>query len=366
MVGMYLNLEKAMKNTAPDIYVGKEVFVGIDVHKRTYSVVAQVDGECVKKWITAASPPGLAEQLLKFFAGAKIHTAYEAGFSGFVLHRELVKHGIDNIVVHAAAVEVAANDRVKTDKRDAHKIASQLEAKRLKGIRIPSEAQEQRRLLSRTREQLVADRTAIKNKIRMKCHQLGLINAHEKREMSHKLVKELLQSSPSQEFTLAIEALWRIWQSLDEEIRKLEKELKQQAKNDRQEATYRSAPGIGALSSRILSNELGDMSQFRNERQLFSYTGLTPSEYSSGENIRRGHISKQGNSRLRCILVEAAWRAIEEDRALKVFFARLSLRTGKKRAIVAVARKLIGRIRAAFRQEGSYQLGYGYSESDAA
>jgi len=100
------------------------------------------------------------------------------------------------------------------------------------------------------------------------------------------------------------------------------------------------------------------MSQFNNERQLFSYTGLTPCEYSSGENIRRGHISRQGNSRLRAILVESAWRAIEKDRVLAEFFERLYPRTGKKRAIVAVARKLIGRIRAAFHNQVNYQMEY--------
>ena len=131
-----------------------------------------------------------------------------------------------------------------------------------------------------------------------------------------------------------------------------------QAQTDPNESTYRSAPGVGALSARILSNELGKMSQFDNERQLFSYTGLTPCEYSSGEAIRRGHISKQGNSRLRAILVEAAWRAIKIDSALEEFFNRLYPRRGKARAIVAVARKLIGRIRAAFKQGKSYQLGY--------
>ena len=99
------------------------------------------------------------------------------------------------------------------------------------------------------------------------------------------------------------------------------------------------------------------MIQFKNERQLFSYTGLTPSEYSSGESIRRGHISRQGNSRVRAILVEIAWRAIKKDKALAKFFERLYPRTGKKRAIVAVARKLIGRIRAAFRQGQSYLIG---------
>ena len=105
-----------------------------------------------------------------------------------------------------------------------------------------------------------------------------------------------------------------------------------------------------------MSNELGSMSQFSNERQLFSYTGMTPSEHSSGENTRRGRITRQGNSRVRWLLCQAAWRAIRGDLDLKEYFERLHPRTGKKRAIVAVARKLIGRIRAAFRQNNLYCL----------
>ena len=255
-------------------------------------------------------------------------------------------------------IEVAANNRVKTDKRDAQKMATLLLAGRLKGNRIPSEQEEHHRMLTRTRKQLVEDRTAIKNKIRMKFHQLGLIEYDENRPMSHKLVKELVRSAPFQEFTMVIEAYCNIWQKLDEEIYKLTQALIEQAKTDPNEATYRSAPGVGPLSARILANELGDMSQFSNERQLFSFTGLTPAEYSSGDNIRRGHISRQGNSRLRGILVEIAWRAIEKDRALGKFFERLYPRTGKKQAIVAVARKLIGRIRAAFQTGVIYQMEY--------
>ena len=97
---------------------------------------------------------------MKYFQGGRIRTVYETGFSGFVLHRELVKQGINNIVVHAAGVEVAVNNRVKTDKRDAQKLAALLEAGRLKGIGIPTHTQEQRRILTRTREQLVSGRRA--------------------------------------------------------------------------------------------------------------------------------------------------------------------------------------------------------------
>lgn len=198
-------------------YIGKDVFVGIDVHKKTYTVVARVDGEVVKKWTTVASPEGLAQQFLKYFLGADIYTAYEAGFLGFVLHRELEQNGIHNRVVHAAGIEIAPNDRVKTDKRDAHKLSALLEAKRLKGIRIPSEVEENGRQLTRTRQQLVEDRAAIKNKTRMKFHQLGLIEASETRKMTTAIASAYpagcansLKSSLSQKCLLETPTVHRI------------------------------------------------------------------------------------------------------------------------------------------------------------
>ncbi len=115
-------------------YTGKTVFVGIDVHKKTYSVAAVVDGVLVKRDGMSASPQRLLAYLNKFFQGAVIKSAYEAGFSGFGLHRILRENGIDNIVVHAASIEVSSRDRVKTDKRDAIKIAMQLSAGRLECI----------------------------------------------------------------------------------------------------------------------------------------------------------------------------------------------------------------------------------------
>lgn len=83
---------------------------------------------------------------------------------------------------------------------------------------------------------------------------------------------------------------------------------------------------------------------------------MTPSEYSSGETICKGHITRQGNTRVRHILNQAAWQAIGQDLDLKQFFERLYPKTGKKKAIVAVARKLIGRIRAAFKKGVLYQI----------
>jgi transposase len=148
------------------------------------------------------------------------------------------------------------------------------------------------------------------------------------------------------------------WDRFLVEKRKLEQALRAQAETDPDDMVWQSLPGIAALSGRILCNELGDMSQFPNERALFSFTGLTPGEYSSGEKIYRGHISRQGSSRLRHVLVEAAWRSIREDHVLREDFERIAARCGKKRAIVAIARELVGRARAVFRSKEAYELGY--------
>ena len=120
------------QSSKTDCYKDKNVFVGIDVHKRTYAVVSFVDGVVVKKWQTVASPEALARQLKDLYPYSKIRTAYEAGFSGFVLHRVLEQAGIHNLVVNPGSIEVSIHNRVKTDKRDAQKIASLLEAGRAK------------------------------------------------------------------------------------------------------------------------------------------------------------------------------------------------------------------------------------------
>lgn len=340
-------------------YQGKEIYVGIDVHKKTYSVYCLCEGQLSKKATLPAIPATLVGMLRKFFPGAEISSAYEAGFAGFVLHRFLVAQGVKNIVVNPASIEVAANDKVKTDKRDCRKIAVQLEAGRLKAIFVPSEVQEQERLLTRTREQLVSERTRLGQQFKSRLYQFGLIASDDETELSQKFMDGYLQMDLAERLKRSLSTIYKIWKFIHEEIKSLEKEMKLQAAADKNEATYRSVPGIGPVTSRVLSNELGDMSQFKNERAVFSYTGLTPSEFSSGPNRRQGHITGQGSSRIRWLLTEASWKAIAEDKKLAQDFERIALKAGKKKAIVAIARKLIGRIRACFRKGQAYELGFG-------
>jgi len=118
---------------------------------------------------------------------------------------------------------------------------------------------------------------------------------------------------------------------------------------------YESVPGVGPLLARQLANELGDMKQFSNEKRLYSFIGLTPSEHSSGEHTRQGHITRQGNPVLRGILVEAAWVAIRHDPDLEKIFKRIAATRGKRRAIVSIARRLAGRIRSCVLTGALYQ-----------
>lgn len=340
-------------------YQGEEVYIGIDVHKRYYSVCAVHESRVVRRGRILARYEVLVDYLSKHFSGAQVYTAYEAGFSGFGLHRYLESRGFKSRVVNAASIEVGARDRVKTDKRDSTKIAVQLAAGRLEGIRVPSLEQEHRRLLTRTREQLVQDKTRVGLRIKNRLFQFGLIGPDEKISVGEKLFEKHVSESLPPELRRALDYLISQWRYLAEQLKQMRRDLEDQAKEDWElEKIYRSVPGVGPVGARILANELGDMSQFKNEGRIFSFVGFTTTERSSGDSRRQGHISRQGSSRLRWILTEAAWRAIRLDPVLRETYLRIAGKAGGKKAIVAIARKLIGRIRACFNKQQTYQLAY--------
>lgn len=350
-------------NTSTMTYHGKKVYLGIDVHKKFYVFTAICGDEIVKKAKVEARPEKFAHQIRKWFKGAQIFSAYEAGFSGFRLHRELVKAGIKNIVVNPASIPVEANNKVKTDKRDSRNIATKLAIGELRPIYVPSEEEELERLLPRTREQLVKMKTKVGNQIKSKLHQFGLIDCFDDTVISQKFISNTLKLDLPFELKIAIEILAKHWTEINRSLSEMRALFKSQAaKKPEIERVYRSAPGVGDVSSRILATELGDMSRFVSNKKLYSFTGLTPSEFSSGEHIRRGHITRQGSSRIRHVLTEVAWRAIDQDIALRESFDRISKKAGKKKAIVAIARKIIGRLRACFINKQEYQLGIGRAE----
>lgn len=355
------NYQQGAKMTNKSMQQKREkVYVGMDVHKKNYVVSASIDNELVFRGRhTPANAAVLIESLKKWFPDHEIYSAYEAGFCGFGLHRALIGGGINNIVVNPASIEVAANDKKKCDKRDSKKIAIQLNARRLNGIYIPSETEELRRQITRCREQILKERKRIGNQIKGQLHYFGYIGADDKRIINEKYLAELESKEFPKEIKVTLQFKIDQWRFFNNQLEQIKIDFQEQSFEDGEvEEFYRSVPGVGVIGARILANELGDLSKrFSNQKSLYQYTGLTPSEHSSGPHVRKGHIDKQGSPRIRHILIEAAWIAIDKDGALKESFETIKATRGAKRAIIAIARKLIGRMRACFVGQQPYCLG---------
>ena len=344
-------------------YKGKMVYMGIDVHKKTYACVSICDGEVVKKDTMPAEPSILIAYIQNTFSNGKVNTAYEAGFSGFHLHRELLKAGINNIVIHPGSIEIASRDKVKTDKRDARKIATQLSVGRLRCIYIPSLEQEAKRSMTRLRDSIVRLRHKVGQKLKSLLFTQGFIKADDDTVISKQWLKETLAKAKNDllyEFYYTLEHYAEQWLRLTQDLDKIKKDLLavQSDKDQALISIYKSAPGVGDITALKLKDELGDMQQFLNEKQLFSYLGFTPVEYSSGEHTRQGNISRQGRSMLRHILVEAAWTAIKKDPELMRIYQRTASTRGGKKAIVGIARRLAGRLRSCVRLGVLYEISY--------
>ena len=173
-------------------YRDKKVYIGIDVHKKTYACASVCDGYIVKKDTMPAEPSALISYIKNNFSEGEIETAYEAGFSGFNLHRQLTCAGIKNIIVNPSSIEIASRDKVKNDKRDAKKIATQLAAGRLKSIYIPTLEQEAKRTTTRLRNSILKLKCQIGLKIKALLFTQGLIKAEDDKVISKKWLNQKL------------------------------------------------------------------------------------------------------------------------------------------------------------------------------
>jgi transposase len=271
--------------------------------------------------------------------GEKVYTCYEAGPFGYGLHRDLEGLGVKNVVVRPQNWDELGKG-VKTDKTDALALVQRLDRyvqgnrKALAVIRVPTVAEEQARAASRQREQLRQHRQ------RLEAQGRSLLLCHGQRirgqwwSARHWPGVSRLLACPLQE----------LLQTLRELILTVTEKLR--AATDRLEAQAPAAPfGFGALSTRILQNEVGDWHRFGNRRQVASLTGLCPGVRSSGLKQQMGAITKHGNPRLRRVLIELAWRVVRyQPDYPPVRRWRTVLLSGhagaRKKAVVAIARKL--------------------------
>lgn len=315
--------------------------LGIDVHQDFYVVVMQQGGTNPKPPQRFQKQAFLCWAAKLRIGGGAVHAVYEACGFGFGLQRQLSALGIDCYVVCPQKLD-EHNKRVKTDGLDAKALCLKLDRfvqgnrDALALVRVPTEKEEQLRAIHRQREQLVKTRKVLEAQGRslLVNHGIEPVKSWWKRRNFAQLqvpcwIKELLKNS--QPILLA----------LQDKINALTAQLQGAAET-------KQPRGLGAMTSVIIDREIGNWHRFTNRRQVGSYTGLCPGEYSSGNTRLQGCVTKHGNPRLRAALEELAWRLVRFQPNYKpivkwqrtIGHGALATGAARKKAIVAVARQL--------------------------
>jgi transposase len=339
----------------------KEVFVGIDVHKESWQVTVRgAEEELFHGRI--ASEYRVLRRLLNRFAGSKIKVAYEAGPCGFGLHDQLKEDGIEGIVVPPSLIPIESGNKVKTDKRDSRKLARLLEGNLLKRVHVLTREDRADRELLRTRRQILEHRNDLARQIKSKLLFYGIRPPFSDQAGWSKAfiqwIKDLRLGSEN--LKVSFQSLIELYEYLTGQVIAVTRkvvELSRAEKYRKRVGLLRSVPGVGILIAMEILVEIQDMARFKRAEELASYIGLTPSEFSTGERVRQGRITRCGNKRVRTCLVESSWHLITKDAGLRKKYDRLKQWKGAKRAIIAIARHLIIRIRRILLDEQPYTVG---------
>jgi transposase len=330
------NEEITMERAAVETAV--TVKLGLDVHAGQITVCRQ-DGGLVPKPAQRKSWPEFLAWVKVLAEGpVPVVSCYEAGPCGYGLHRQLTALGISNYVVVPQRWDTEGR-RVKTDARDARELCDRLDryqrgnAKAFSIVRVPTPEQEQRRALGRQRGALVKER----QRCVVRGHGLMLGQGiHAPAGWWEPKRWALFQP----ELPEWLRAQVQTWQAqavaLDEQV------LRWSRRVEAAGAGPVIPKGVGVLTAELVAGEILDWHRFRNRRQVASYTGLCPSEQSSGLKRRQGGVSKHGNPRVRHQLVEACWRLLQwqpDYPPLRQLRAATGARA-RKRAVVAAARRL--------------------------
>jgi transposase len=347
------------------IVKGKEIFIGLEDSKKTWKICARSGRIMVNETRMPAEYENLRNYLTNKFPACKIRVMYEAGFRGFELHDKLVADGYACVVTPPHTVTQEKCSRQKNDRNDSRRLAMNLENQDYRSCHVPSRTVREDRQISRFQTQLQRDITRVCNRIRrtIEFHGLekhfpdGKWTEYTYRGAEKQMARLTLNDSLKFVFTKMFEEL-RFLRSQKAIVVKRLRELAKSADYRTQVELLSSAPGVGTLTAIRLALEWGDVRRFGSKEKFANFTGLIPSDYSSGEEIRKGHITKQGSRAVRAWLIECAWHSIRHDPILLEKYQAVMSRCGSaKKAIVAVAHKLAIRLRALLISGQPYQIG---------
>jgi len=333
-------------------------YVGVDLHKKV--ITACVMDANRKILDERKLYPNEPHRIVEFFEGLGEYRVVLEATSSYSWFVELLEPTAEEVVLaNPAKMRVIAESTRKTDKLDARVLAEFLARDMIPRAYMPTPRQRQHRALVRHRKYLRERATAVKCKIR---HVLADYNADRRDLFSAgggEAYLRALKLNEVDRFRLA--DLWNEWESIEKRLARTAAKIKAFAKEaPRAEAEARAllktAPGVGVVTAEVVLCELGDARRFKDAKAVCSYAGLVPIvRQTGGKKSKDGRITKQGPGLLRWALVEAAWRLVASSPRWSGTYQRIKKRNGAKRAIVAVARKLLCVLYAMLRDSKPYR-----------
>jgi transposase len=290
-------------------------FLGMDVHAETIAVaIAEPDGEVRSLGTIANREDSIRKFIKKLGSPEQLRACYEAGPTGFVLYWQLTQLGVDCAVIAPTLVPKKPGDRVKTDRRDALKLARSHRSGDLTAVWVPDEASEALRDLVRQREAAKQDQLRARHRLTkflLRTGQRPPLGLKPWTERYMRWLGQVRYTQPAQEVTLR--DCMNEFEHMSARVKRLEEailEVVKLAPQPMQEVIrgLQALRGVAHISAVTIAAELGNISsRFESARKLMGYSGVFPSENTSGKRVRRGGITKAGNAHLRRIVVESAW-----------------------------------------------------------
>ena len=327
--------------------------IGLDVHKRSvYATVVEDNGDI----IVQRNMENNIEMVNGFLFNYKDHdVVIESYTSGQYLSKELSILGYKIHLIDPSKVPEISNNYRKTDKEDSFQLADVFRKGEMKEIYIPSEEIENIRSLVRYRHSLGEEITLKKNKVHALLTSYGII-IKATDPFGKKGLREIESDYNNLNYSdrIVLRSLLSDISSIKEREKEIETEISSKANNSDHIKLLMTIPGINFYTAAGILSEIGTINRFENKLKFASYTGLIPSEYSSGERTIKGHITKHGPSLLRFFLVETAHSLIKFTKKFRSKYLSIVRRLGKKRSIIAIARILAETIYAMLKNNTRY------------
>jgi len=341
----------------------EKVFIGLEDSKRSWKISARCEGREIHYISMEARYASLRTYLKNKYPECSIMVIYEAGFKGFGLYDKLIEDGIDCVVTPPSKVTQEKCNRVKTDKIDARRLATVLENGDFKRCDIPDKDRREDRQVSRLLVQTQKEITRQKNRIRKFFDFHGYAEVFKPGTWTENDYQNARKMELPETLKIVLDIYFKSVDQLKAVRKLLHKKVMDLAKKERYKETVRiisSAAGVGKLTAIRLILEWGEHlgTRFKSGGSLACFSGLTQSEFSTGDTIRKGRITGVGRGYIRAWLIQCSWVCLKRDPAMLSAFNRISKNTGsKKKAIVAIARKLVVRIWTCVSKNEEYCIG---------